>query len=230
MELTLLVHAVAAGLGLLFGSVALASAKGARLHRKAGILFVCAMLVMSLTGAAMAAFAANVGNVVAGVLTAYLVTTALMTVRPPTAGLRRLEVGAMLIALVLGVMCATLGFQALSSPRGTRFGIPFSVFFMFGTVALLAFIGDVRMIRSGTLRSVPRLTRHLWRMCYAFWIATASFFLGPRERVAKVLPEPLLTPALLALPVVLVLVALLYWLWRVRTRPAFRSAVGVGAT
>ena len=34
MELTLLVHAVAAGLGLLFGSVALASAKGARLHRK----------------------------------------------------------------------------------------------------------------------------------------------------------------------------------------------------
>ena len=60
--------------------------------------------------------------------------------------------------------------------------IPFSVFFMFGTVALLAFIGDVRMIRSGTLRSVPRLTRHLWRMCYAFWIATASFFLGPRAR------------------------------------------------
>ena len=66
MELTLLVHAVAAGLGLLFGSVALSSAKGARLHRKAGILFVYAMLVMSLTGAAMAAVAANVGNVVAG--------------------------------------------------------------------------------------------------------------------------------------------------------------------
>jgi uncharacterized membrane protein len=224
------VHAVAAGLALLFGLVALSATKGAKLHRKAGMLFVYAMLVMSLTGAAMAAFAGNVGNVVAGTLTAYLVTTALTTVRTPTARLRRFEVGAMLVALTLGVLCATFAFQALTSPRGTRFGIPVPVYVMFGTVALLAWIGDVRMIRSGPLRGVPRLTRHLWRMCYAFWIATASFFLGPRARVAKVLPEPLLTPGLLALPVLLVVVALLYWLWRVRSRPALREVVGVSAT
>ena len=98
---------------------------------------------------------------------------------------------------------------------------------MFGTVALLAFIGDVRMIRSGTLRSVPRLTRHLWRMCYAFWIATASFFLGPRARVATLIPEPLLTPALLALPVLTVLVIMFYWLWRVRVRQTFRGVIRV---
>jgi uncharacterized membrane protein len=230
MQLTLLVHAVAAGLGLLFGVIALSATKGAKVHRKAGMLFVYAMLAMSLTGAAMAAFAANVGNVVAGVLTAYLVTTALMTVRPPTVALRRLEVGAMLIALALGVMCATLGLQALASPTRTRFGIPLPVYVMFGGVALLAFVGDVKMIRSGALRGVPRLTRHLWRMCYAFWIAAASFFLGPRARVAKVFPEPLMTPALLALPVILVLVAMVYWLWRVRTRPAFRVIAGVSAT
>jgi hypothetical protein len=229
MGLTLLVHVLAAGLGLVFGSVALSAAKGATLHRKSGILFVYAMLTMSLTGAAMAAFKANVGNVVAGVLTAYLVTTALMTIRPPTSGLRRLEVGAMLVALALGAICLTLGFEALASPRGTRFGIPFGVLFMFGTVALLAGIGDIRMIRSGGLRGVPRLTRHLWRMCYALWIATASFFLGPRGRVAKVLPEPLLRPALLVLPVLLVLLSMLYWLWRVRTRRTFRSIVGVSA-
>ena len=83
------------------------------------------------------------------------------------------------------------------------------------------------MIRSGGLRGTPRLTRHLWRMCYAFWIATASFFLGPRARVASLLPEPLLTPALLSLPVLTVLVVMMYWLWRVRVRHTFRGFIGV---
>jgi hypothetical protein len=157
------------------------------------------------------------------------VTTALTTVRPPTAGLRRVEAAAMLIALAVGLTSITLGFAALATPRGTRGGIPFVIFFMFGTVALLASIGDVRMMRSGRLRGVPRLTRHLWRMCYALWIAAASFFLGPRARVAKVLPEALLNPALLALPVLLVLVVMFYWLWRVRRKRSFRGGFGISA-
>jgi len=223
------VHVVAGATAIVSGFVALYALKGARLHRKSGMLFVCAMLTMALTGAGMAAFNGNVGNVVAGLLTTYLVTTALITVRPATSALRRVAVVAMLIALALGVTCVTLGFEALASPKGAKFGIPFPVFFMFGTVAVLASIGDVRMIRAGGLRGVPRLTRHLWRMCYALWIATASFFLGPRARVAKVLPEPLLKPALLALPVLLVLVVMFYWLWRVRIRRSVRGIVGVGA-
>jgi uncharacterized membrane protein len=229
MGLALQVHIVAAALGLVFGSVALYATKGATLHRKSGMLFVCAMLAMSLTAVVVAGFKGQEANVIAALLTAYLVTTALTTVRPTTGGLRRVEVGAMLIALAVGVTSITLGFAALATPRGTRGGIPFVIFFMFGTVALFACIGDVRMIRSGGLRVVPRLTRHLWRMCYALWIATASFFLGPRARVAKVLPEPLLNPALLALPVLTVLVVMFYWLWRIRVRRTFRGLVGVRA-
>ena len=124
----------------------------------------------------------------------------------------------MLVALVLGATCVVLGFEALASSRGTKFGIPFVVFFMFGTVALLATVGDARIIRSERLRGAPRLARHLWRMTYALWIATASFFLGPRARVATLIPEPLLTPALIALPVMTVFVVMCYWLWRVRVR------------
>jgi hypothetical protein len=229
MGLALRVHILAAGLGLVFGWVALSAAKGAPLHRKSGILFVYAMLTMSLTAAAMAAFKGEAGNVIAGLLTAYLVTTALLTVRPPTAGLRRAEVGIMLMALALSVAIVTLAFQALASPTGTRFGIPFGMYFMFGTVAVLACIGDVRMIRSGGLRGRPRLARHLWRMCYALFIATASFFLGPRARVARVLPEQLLHPGLLALPVLAVLGLMFYWLWRVRSTRPFRGVVGLRA-
>lgn len=225
MGLATQVHIVAAVLALACGSVALYAAKGRALHRKSGSLFVYAMLTMALTGAGMAAINGNVGNLVAGLLTTYLVTTALITVRPTAIHPRRVELGALLVALALGATCVVLGFGALESPRGTKFGIPFVVFFMFGTVALLAAVGDARMIRSGGLRGAPRLNRHLWRMCYAFWIATASFFLGPRARVATLIPEPLLTPALLALPVLTVLVVMLYWLWRVRVSHAFRDVI-----
>lgn len=227
MKGMMLVHVIAGGLALLFGFVALSAAKGARLHRKSGILFVYAVLTMALTGTAMAALKSQSESVIGGVLTLYLVTTSLIAVRPPSEALRRIELVAMLVALALGITCVTNGFQALASPGGTKGGIPFVVFFMFATVALLGVIGDLRKIRAGALKGAPRLIRHLWRMCYAFWITTASFFLGPRERVAKIIPEPLITPAFIALPVVAVIVVMLYWLWRVRIRRNFHGIVGI---
>ena len=56
-------------------------------------------------------------------------------------------------------------------------------------------------------------------MGFAMWIATASFFLGQ----AKFFPEPIRKSGLLAIPVLLVLVVMLYWLLRVllkRRNPA----------
>ena len=87
-------------------------------------------------------------------------------------------------------------------------------FFVFGTVGLLAGIGDVRMLRVGMLRGAPRLARHLWRMCFALFIASGSFFLGQ----AKVFPKPIRIIPLLAVPVVAVLVMMVYWLWRIRVK------------
>jgi hypothetical protein len=39
--------------------------------------------------------------------------------------------------------------------------------------------------------------------------------------MAPILPEPFTTPTMRALPVALVLVAMFYWLWRVRGRRTF---------
>ncbi len=209
--------------------MALSAAKGGRLHRKSGMLFVVAMLTMSGCAAILAVGGAWAAvNIPAALLTAYLVITALITVRPPSATSRWLNLGLMLVALVLGLTTLTFGFEALAA-GGARNGIPAFPFLMFGVVGLLGSVGDLRVIRSGALRGAPRLARHLWRMCWGLWIAAASFFLGPRARVAKVLPEPLLNPVLLALPVLLVLLAMLYWLWRVRVRRTYRGIVGVSA-
>jgi hypothetical protein len=95
---------------------------------------------------------------------------------------------------------------------------------MFGTVALLAGVGDLRMIRAGGLHGTARLKRHLWRMSTALFIAAASFFLGPVRRI----PEPLRIPALRLIPLV-VLVTMVYWLWRLRRKRIVRAVLGVSA-
>jgi hypothetical protein len=81
----------------------------------------------------------------------------------------------------------------------------------------LAAAGDLRVVRFGAPRGGPRLARHLWRMCFALFIAAGSFF-SIRERVAKILPEPFTTAPMRMLPIVLVFGAMFHWLWRVRRR------------
>lgn len=225
MRMTLLVHIAAGALGLGSGFIALSAAKGATVHRKAGIVFVCAMVLMSLSGAVIAALTGVETSVIMGLLTAYLVVTALMTVQPFSAGARWLSLGAMLVAFVVGLACVRAGIQALARPVGPADGLPAPAAFVFAAVAFLAGLSDVRMIRSGGLRGAPRLARHLWRMCLALFIAAGSFFLGQADEI----PEPLRIPALLAIPVFVPLIAMLYWLWRVRTRRISRSIVHVSA-
>src|SRR4029077_4013717 len=70
----------------------------------------------------------------------------------------------------------------------------------------------------------PRLARHLWRMCFALFIAVGSFF-SIRERVAKILPEPFTTAPMRRLPMLLVFVAMFYWLWKVRRRSTLPLSV-----
>jgi uncharacterized membrane protein len=216
------VHILAGTLALVTGFIALYAAKGGALHRKSGSVFVYAMLGMCVLG-----FVLAVGrnkspavNVPAAVLTAYLVITGLTTVRPLTRGSRWLDRGGMLVALAIGVANLRFGFEAVAA-GGRRQGIPAFPFFLFGVVGLMASALDLRVIRHGVLTGASRLTRHLWRMTFALFIATMSFFLGQ----AKVIPRPIRIPALLALPVLAVLVTLLYWLWRVRIRRSLRGIV-----
>lgn len=84
MPMTYVVHIVAGSLGLISGFVALYVTKGATVHRRAGVAFVCAMLTMSLAGVTIAAVrgVAPDLNIPAGLITACLVSTGLTTVRP----------------------------------------------------------------------------------------------------------------------------------------------------
>jgi hypothetical protein len=58
---------------------------------------------------------------------------------------------------------------------------PAGAYFFFGGLALLSAAGDVRMLLRGGVSGRQRLVRHLWRMCFGWFIATISFFLGQQQ-------------------------------------------------
>jgi hypothetical protein len=220
-------HITAGSLGIIFGFIALFAAKGAPLHRRIGMLFVYAMLTMGLMGATMAAIWGRqpASNIPMGFLTAYLVTTGLTTVRPPAWRSREIDLALMLVALGVALVFFAGGVVAAASPHGNLKGIPAPAFFIFGSTALLSGIGDLRMIRAGgvrALRGAPRIARHLWRMSVALLIAAFSFFLGQ----SQVIPKPIRVLPLLLAPPLIVVAALLYWVWRVRVKRSLRGLAG----
>ena len=220
MSILLPIHIGAGGLAIVLGAFALSVKKGGTIHRRSGLLFVYAMVVLGTTTALLGFRKSPIdGNVFGGLMTVYFVVTALAAVRPVSSWTRRFHVVALIVAVGLALLDIAGGVEAFKSPSGTLNGAPFLMLFFIATVMFLAAIGDTRVIRFGMPSGRPRLARHLWRMCFALFIAAGSFF-SVRERVAKILPESFTTVPMRMLPILLVFVAMFYWLWRVRRRRA----------
>jgi uncharacterized membrane protein len=214
------IHVAAGGLAIVLGAVALLARKGGTVHRRTGTLFVWAMLVMGIT-AAVLGLRRGPGDLVAGLLTAYFVGTAWTTVRPASPWTRRIDGSALAVAVGLALLMLAGGVKFINTPGLNSAGVPFRTIgvmsLVIATLLLVAAAGDLRVMRSGMPRGGPRLARHLWRMCFALFIAAGSFF-SIRERVAKVLPAPFTSGPMRALPILLLFGTMLYWLWRVRGR------------
>ncbi len=212
MPVLRVLHIIAGLLAIAAGAIALCATKGSTLHRRSGTVFVVAMLCMSASGAFMAAMKPDRGTALGGVLTFYLVSTAWLAVRRTVAQARGLQTGLMLVALFVGACHSAFAFAALHSADGRLDGLPPQPFFLFGAVGLLAALGDARMLHAGKIDGARRLARHLWRMGFAMFIATMSFFIGQ----PKVFPEALRHAfGLRAMPVLLVIAVTLYWFVRV---------------
>jgi uncharacterized membrane protein len=209
------VHVFAAVIGLLSGYLSMAFRKGSGLHRAAGVVFAVAMLAMSSSAVYISAFLRPVAiNVVAGLLTFYLVTTGWRAGRRKGEGSSVFDLGALVLALAIGAGAVSLGFEAAGSAKGSKDGVPAAVYFVFGATALLCSVSDVRSLVRGTLAGAERVARHLWRMSLALLIASLSFYPGQ----ARLFPKALRETNLLFIPHVLLAGAMLFWLVRVRAR------------
>lgn len=220
--LALAVHFAAGLVAIVTGGIALGVAKGGRSHKQSGLAFTYAMIVLGLTAAAIGAYEKVPSQVFAGLLAAYLVFTGMTTVKPLPGIGQRVNVALMLLAFAYAVTNLYAGSVEWLDPTVEVVGRPRVVPpLVIGSVMLLAAIGDLRAIRAGGLRGTRRLARHLWRMCFALFVATGSFFLGQM----KVIPEPVRIVPLLLLLGFAPIVFLFYWMWRVRVRGRLTGVV-----
>ena len=215
------IHIIAGLIGLGSGAMALSARKGAKLHRKGGMIFVYAMMVVAITGTVMGLLISEMAAVIPGALTFYLVLTSWLTVwRPVVLKFPLINLGAMLLGLTISIVSFRYGF--------TSDGQSTILYIIFGVMALLATLGDLQMMTQG-IQGSRRIARHLWRMCTALFLAAISLFIGQ----AQVFPEPLRNSGLLPVPVLLVLFLMFYWLvrvlftqWRPRASDSYATLVG----
>jgi uncharacterized membrane protein len=197
------IHIIAGFFGLASGAVALYARKGEKLHRKGGMIFVYAMMVVSITGTVMGLLLSEMAAVLPGALTFYLVLTSFLTVRRPILDFHWIHFGSMLLGLTVGIASFSYSFVADGQPT--------VLYIFFGAVTLLATLGDIRMMLARGMQGAHRIARHLWRMCFALFLAAISLFIGQ----AQVFPGPWRNSGLLPIPVLLVLFLMFYWLARV---------------
>jgi uncharacterized membrane protein len=222
-----ILHIGGGAIGLVSGTVAALARKGGAFHRKAGKIFVVSMLVMGVFAIYLAVVEPDqITNVFIGTLAIYLVSTAWMAVhrKEGTSGL--FEKVAVAVALCLCAPFAILTFQlATGLPPLFKSAVPFNgavlvAIYSFTSVLILAFIGDARVVLSGALSGVARISRHLWRMCLGLTLAAGSGF---TNGFARLLPGPYHVPTVFFLPQFLPLGLLVFWMIRVRSNGWRRS-------
>jgi hypothetical protein len=214
----LILHISGGIVGLIAGTVAMAVQKGGRWHRTAGKVFVGGMLCLAATGAIIAFLRAEPPNIVAGLLTMYMVTTAWLTGRHKDGRTGAFDWVALIFALGVAAYVWTLGVQALHRPHSMMNGVPAAMSFFLGTVVLLAAAGDLRMLLHG-IRGVRRIGRHAWRMSFGLFIASGSFFLGQQQ----VFPASWRGSVVLTVLGLFPLGLLVFWDLRVRFGNRFRE-------
>jgi hypothetical protein len=215
----ILVFHISAGiLALLSGTAAMSFRKGSHWHRLTGNVFVLSMLGLSASGAYLGFMKNQMLNGLQGVLTFYLVATAWWTAKRRDGEVGFVDWSALVIPLAVGAGLAFYGLEAANSQTGSRGGDPAAAYFIFGSVALLFAAGDIRMLVRGGVSGSQRIARHLFRMCYALFTATASFFLG-----RQIFPAFLRKTGLLFLLSFLPLILMIFWLFRIRFKNAYEG-------
>ena len=206
------IHIAGGMVALAAGTVAAAARKGGRVHVAAGGAFAASMLVLGVTASIIAPFASPPQSSVGGVMVCYFVATGWLAARRRSSRTGTFEKIACAAVLVMGALIIAAGVQRAFAP-GQFTGPPApGALILLGGICLIAGFGDLRYVRRRTLSATQRLSRHLWRMCFAFFIATGSFFLGQQD----VLPMAVRGSPILFVAAFAPLALLLFWLVKVR--------------
>ena len=221
MMTAILVAHIAAGLmAIVAGTLAVSGRKGGALHARAGTWFFAAMLVLGLSAAILEPFRTPTpGSPVGGLMVCYFVATSWFAARRRDGRTGKFEIGACAIALLAGAVIVWSGLVGDASTPAGRGPV-----IIFGAVCLLAGLHDLNAILRSPLSGRQRISRHLWRMCVAFFIATGSFFLGQQDA----LPAAVRGSAWMFVPAFAPILIMLFWLARLRFAKAIARSKQTG--
>ena len=160
VEAFLFLHILGGSLAIAAGYAALFARKGGPLHRRAGMLFVYAMLALG-GGAAVVDLARGKPSWLGGPLVLYFVITATRTVRRGSQPNLLLDGGLLVVAVVLGLVSLSPAVGALGGPGARVQGAPAVASLVNAFLLFTAAAGDARVLRHGQLTGKRRLARHL---------------------------------------------------------------------
>lgn len=215
------IHVSAGTVALFAGIVALSAAKGGTVHRRAGAVFVIAMLTMAVFADYLAVVRPDqLPNLLVGTFTFYLIVTAWLSVSRPEGEHGWIEKAAFVVILCLFLPFALLSFQLATGmtpflKSATPFRGPVLIaLYVFTVVIGIAVFTDLKVLVAGGIRGRARIERHLWRMCLGLVMAAGSAFTNGFPRL---LPKGVHVPLLaLFMPQLIVVGVLFFWLVRVR--------------
>ncbi len=187
-------HIIAGTILFLSGIVALSFRKGAKLHKISGNIFYIALLLMASSAAVIA------DDPTIAFSSIYFASTAWVVVLRAE---NKSGIFEIIAFIAIAVICGRYFYFAFTSEPGFMT----TMFYIFGTVALIAALFDLKMIINGGVSGKHRIVRHLWRMCYAMLGAVMSFVANASKYWSDYIAEDL--------PLYIMIVVMFYWLFKV---------------
>jgi hypothetical protein len=207
MNILMMIHIAGGLVALPTGAIAVAARKGGRLHARAGTLFLASMLVLGLTATPLTWLKEEPDSGLGGLLVCYFVLTSWVAARRRDGTTGRFEIVACAFALIsAALMVWAAVMDGATTPAGP--GVVFAI----AGICLLGGLLDLNAILRAKLTPAQRIARHLWRMCFAFFIATGSFFLGQQD----ILPAAVRGSPFLFILAFAPFAVMAFWLVRVR--------------
>jgi uncharacterized membrane protein len=212
-------HISGGTVGLIAGTAALLTRKGAKLHRLSGNIFFVSMLVLTGIGAVVAPFIPDRVSSVAGFMSFYLIFSGWLTARRRSNGVGAWEYIGLIWAICGAAAAMYLSWLAAQTPEHTLDGAPQQAFYIFVTVSTIAALSDLKVILRRGISGSQRVARHVWRMCFGLFVASGSLFLGQ----AQVFPDWLRHMHVLPYLALAPLPFLIFWMFYVRLSKRYRD-------
>jgi hypothetical protein len=204
------IHTPGGTIALVAAALAMFSKKGSARHKKAGSWFTVSMMIMLVSGIVAAYLINAIDDMMLGAIVLYTVFSAWLTVyhKKNETGILELTALIWVVGFAIIAFCLSMVWEEVETP---------APYLVWGVLATLCALGDIRNLYYGGLSGTQRMIRHVWRIGFTLIWAALAFtdkivkMMG--ANVKNMLEEQVLI--IVAPPTFLILITVLYWITQI---------------